>query len=208
MIQLLLGSLLLSLIHAMIPSHWLPIVAIGKSEKWDQRETLMVTAISGLAHTMSTVLLGVVIGLIGISLSKSYTILSEKIAPSLLIVIGIVYLFTGLKRNNHKDHSLNTGRNKERTKRAIIVSLVITMFLSPCLEIEAYYLQAAVEGWTGILMLSSVYVVITVGGMLLLVFLAGKGVRSIRSHFLDHYEKILSGLVLVILGVLAFFVRF
>ena len=38
--QLFLGSLLLSLIHATIPNHWLPVVAVGKAEKWTMNETL------------------------------------------------------------------------------------------------------------------------------------------------------------------------
>jgi len=208
MIQLLLGSILLSLIHAVIPNHWLPIVAIGKAEEWTQRETLFVTAISGLAHTLSTVFVGIAIGIIGISLSRSFALITEKIAPSLLVLIGIIYLIIGFRRHNHVKHDLTTNGKGVKTKWAIIASLVLTMFLSPCLEIEAYYFQAAVAGWYGILMVSVVYVLITVGGMMLLVFLAGKGVRAIRSHFIDHYEKILSGSVLIILGVIAYFVRF
>jgi len=47
-----------------------------------------------------------------------------------------------------------------------------------------------------------------VAGMLLLVFLANKGVRAIQSHFLDHHEKLLSGMVLIILGIVALFVHF
>jgi len=207
MIHLLLGSILLSLIHAMIPNHWLPVVAIGKAEKWTQRETLFVTAISGLAHTLSTVLVGIIIGIIGISLTRSYTIISEKIAPSLLILIGIIYLAIDL-RHHHSHNTIVTDKSKNRAKRAIITSLALTMFLSPCLEIEAYYLQAAGAGWTGILMVSVVYIFITVAGMLLLVYLAGKGVRAIQSHFLDHHEKLLSGIVLMLLGIVAFFVRF
>lgn len=208
MIQLFLGSFLLSLIHAMIPNHWLPVVALGKAENWTQRETLFVTAISGLAHTLSTILIGIAIGIIGISLSKSYTFITEKIAPSLLIVIGLVYLFAGLRHHNHKDHHIKTGKTKQQTKWAIIASLSLTMFFSPCLEIEAYYLQAAAAGWAGIFMVSAVYVLITISGMMLLVFLAGKGVRAIRSHIIDHHEKLLSGAVLIILGIIAFFIRF
>ena len=84
----------------------------------------------------------------------------------------------------------------------------MAMFLSPCLEIEAYYFQAATAGWSGILMVSAVYVIVTVSGMLLLVFLASKGVRAIQSHFLDHHEKLLSGIVLILLGIFALFVHF
>jgi putative Mn2+ efflux pump MntP len=197
MIQLLFGSLLLSVIHAAIPNHWLPIVALAKAEKWNQRETLVVTGISGLAHTLSTTLLGIAVGIIGINLSRSYTSFAEKIAPALLII----------RHYNHM-HSHDVNENvRSRAKWAIIASLALTMFLSPCLEIEAYYLQAASAGWEGIIMVTFVYILVTVGGMMLLVFLAGKGVQSIRSHFLSHYEKVLTGSVLILLGIISFFVR-
>ena len=208
MLQLFFGSFLLSLIHATIPNHWLPVVAIGKAENWTQRETLLVTGISGFAHTLSTVIVGITIGIIGIRLSSIYTFVSEKIAPALLIILGLVYLIID-RMNQHKHaHGVEPGKVKNRSKWAIITSLALAMFLSPCLEIEAYYFQAGTAGWMGILLISVVYVVITLSGMLLLVFLANKGVRAIQSHFLDHHEKLLSGIVLILLGVLALFVHF
>jgi putative Mn2+ efflux pump MntP len=208
MIQLFFGSILLSLVHAVIPNHWIPIVAIGKAEKWTLKETLLVTGISGFAHTMSTILVGITIGIIGISLSSNYAYISEKIAPALLIVLGIIYLVVDMMNHHKHTHGLVEGKVKNKSKWTIITSLALAMFLSPCLEIEAYYFQAASAGWTGILMVSAVYVCITIAGMLLLVFLASKGVRSIQSHFLDHHEKMLSGIVLILLGIFALIVHF
>jgi hypothetical protein len=171
MLQLFLGSFLLSIVHASIPNHWLPVVAIGKAENWTQREMLLVTAISGFAHTLSTVIVGILIGSIGISLSSNYAIITEKIAPALLIILGLIYLIID-RLNHHKHvHGVETGKVKTRSKWAIITSLSLAMFLSPCIEIEAYYFQAAAEGWAGILMVSAVYICITVTGMLMLVFL-------------------------------------
>jgi putative Mn2+ efflux pump MntP len=208
MIQLILGSVVLSLIHAAIPNHWLPVVAIGKAEKWTMRETIVVTGISGFAHTLSTVMLGITIGIIGISLSNNYNFITETIAPIVLITMGVIYVVIDLLNNRKHTHGVVPEMVKRRSKWAIVLSLALAMFLSPCMEIEAFYLQAVSAGWTGILVVSLIYITITVSGMILLVFLAGKGVRSIQSHFLDHHEKLLSGIVLILLGIFALFVHF
>jgi nickel/cobalt transporter (NicO) family protein len=206
--QLFFGSILLSLIHATIPNHWLPVVAIGKAENWTQRETILVAGISGFAHTLSTVLVGITIGIIGISLSKSYTFIAETVAPAVLILLGLIYLIIDLLNYHRHTHGAEVGKIRNRSKWAIITSLALAMFLSPCIEIEAYYFQAGAKGWSGILMVSAVYVIITVCGMILLVYLANKGVRAIQSHFLDHHEKLLSGIVLILLGVFGLLVHF
>jgi hypothetical protein len=208
MFQILFGSILLSLIHAAIPNHWLPVVAIGKAEKWTQRETLLVAAISGFAHTLSTVLVGITIGIIGISLSRNYAFVTGKVAPAVLLVLGLIYLIIDVVNHRRHIHGADPGKIRNRSKWAIITSLALAMFLSPCIEIEAYYFQAGIAGWPGILMVSAVYVMITVSGMILLVYLASKGVRAIQSHFLDHHEKLLSGIVLLLLGIFALFVQF
>jgi len=208
MLQLFFGSFLLSLVHASIPSHWLPIIALGKAEKWNQREIMMITGISGFAHTLSTVFIGITIGFIGHRLNESYAFISEKVAPSVLILLGLVYLVIDLLKNHHHTHGVNSAQSGNRSKWAIVFSLAIAMFLSPCIEVEAYYFQAGSMGWQGIFLVSAVYIVITISGMLLLVYLGNKGVQAIRSHFLDHHEKLLSGLVLICLGVLALVLRF
>jgi len=109
-----------------------------------------------------------------------------------------------------------------KTLRLFIAALVIVPFVSCSAQtsgkevqtdgnnsdkIEAYYFQAGTQGWMGILLVSAVYMIVTVSGMLLLVYLGNKGVRAIRSHFLDHHEKLLSGMVLILLGVFALIIN-
>jgi putative Mn2+ efflux pump MntP len=143
------------------------------------------------------------IGFIGHRLNENYTFISEKVAPSLLILLGIIYLVIDRFRHHQHTHGIPSAVDRKRSKWAIIISLSVAMFLSPCLEIEAYYFQAGTQGWMGILMVSAVYMIVTVSGMMLLVYLGIKGVRAIQSHFLDHHEKLLSGIVLILLGVFA-----
>jgi nickel/cobalt transporter (NicO) family protein len=214
MYQIFIGSLILSTIHALIPNHWLPIIAVGKTEKWTQRQTMLATIITGVSHTLSTIIIGIVVGLIGYKLAAKYAIISEDIAPGILIALGLVYIvrnFYSLHHHDH-DHGLKTDLTGKSGKRsrwvAILTSLSIAMFLTPCIEIEAYYFQAGTIGWTGIFIVSAVYLIVTVVIMLSLVSLGMKGVETFKSHFLEHYEKAITGAVLIALGVLAWFVRF
>jgi len=53
-----------------------------------------------------------------------------------------------------------------------------------------------------------VYLLITLLVMPVLVDLGIRGVRNLQSHFLEHHEKRVTGLVLVSLGLLSMFVKF
>lgn len=210
--QIFIGSLLLSIIHALIPNHWIPLVAIGKTEKWTLRETLSATVITGFAHTLSTVLIGILVGLIGIQLSKNYQMVMQYVAPAILIGIGIVYLILDMKQHGHHHHHSHIdsaqNRNNAKSKTGILFSLSLAMFLTPCVEIEAYYFQAGLIGWKGIFLVSAVYTLTTVLFMLVLVYAGIRSTQRLRSHTLEHHEKRITGIVLIVLGILALFVKF
>jgi putative Mn2+ efflux pump MntP len=213
LIQIFLGSLLLSVVHATIPSHWLPLIAIGKSEKWSDRETISVTAITAISHTISTVIIGILVGMLGYKLSESYHYITHYIAPVILVLLGFIYFILEYRHSKiktaHQHHHINVDKIvKRKSKRSIVLTLSIAMFFSPCLEIEIYYFTASRLGWSGITMVSLVYFFITVLGMVLLVYYGAKGVKKLRWHFLEHHDKLISGVVLVLVGLLAFFVEF
>jgi putative Mn2+ efflux pump MntP len=210
MYQIFVGSVLLSLIHALIPNHWLPLIAVGKTEKWSQSQSLWATVITGFAHTLSTIIIGIVVGLIGYKLAASYAMISETIAPVILIVLGAIYVVLDLRHSHHHHHHevdtivINEKQNKSRW----VAVLSVAMFLTPCIEIEAYYFQAGTIGWIGIFIVSAVYLITTVLVMLILVYIGMKGANSFKSHFLEHHEKRVTGIVLIALGILALIVKF
>lgn len=213
-LQIFVGSFLLSIVHALIPSHWLPLVAIGKAEKWNTGETTTVAIITAVSHTLSTVVIGIIVGLVGYKLSETYHYITHYIAPIILIFLGLVYFYLEYRhskiKTEHRHHHVDVDGivKKKKTKHSIILTLSTAMFFSPCLEIEVYYFTASRLGWTGIGIVSVVYFFVTVIGIVLLVYLASKGVRKLKWHFLEHHEKIISGFILVLVGLLAFFVDF
>ena len=203
--QIISGSLLLSLVHAAIPNHWLPIVAIGKSERWTMRETLNATVLIGAAHIASTIIIGVLIGLAGFRLSSNHAELAHWIAPVVLAVLGLIFIasdFIG-KGHRHHNHFDETGG---RSKRAIIGSMVVAMFFSPCIELEVYFLPAGAFGWSGILTTSVIYLFATVSTMLLLVYVGTKGLSRLNWHIFEHHQKTLTGAILIALAALSFII--
>lgn len=206
MIDLIAGSIVLSLIHASIPNHWIPVVVIGKTEKWSKKELIGVTAIASFAHTLSTILLGIVIGLIGYKLSNTYHVITDVVAPLVLVLMGLIYFSLSLKHSDH-EHLPSQEKLKNKSKPAIIITLALSMFFSPCLEIEAYYFTAGTHGRWAIGLLSAVYLIVTVVGSILLVSLASKGIEKFKWHFLEHHEKKITGIVLIVLGLLSYFFK-
>lgn len=198
---------MLSLVHASIPNHWIPLVAIGKTERWSRTEALKVTAITGFAHTLSTILIGVLVGLLGFKLSQDHSLIASTVAPLILVVLGIIYLISDARGGHHHHRFDQSNKAAKVSKHSIVISLSLAMFFSPCVEIEAYYFTAGTLGWAGIWIVSAIYLLVTVLGMLLLVDIGLKGVKRIRSHFLEHHEKMITGIVLVILGVVAYFIE-
>ena len=207
--QIFLGSFFLSIIHALIPNHWIPLIALSKTERWNTRETLFATFITGFSHTVSTIIIGVVVGFAGIELSENYGHLTKIAAPVILLVIGVVYFLMDLRTEHHHHHHFDLkDRDRKKAKIAVITSLSIAMFLTPCIEIEAYYFQASTIGWIGILIVSLVYLLITLFVMFTLVYVGIKGFNRLNSRFLEQHEKGITGIVLILLAFIAFYIEF
>jgi cytochrome c biogenesis protein CcdA len=178
------------------------LIDISKTEKWTNKETLLATFVTSIANSLSTILIGIFVGFLGIKLFEQYSYITEIIAPILLISIGILYLFFDLKAFHHLHHPFNfQNQTKEnKSKRAIITSLSITVFSTPCIEIDAYYFQAATIGWMGIFIVSIIYVISTLFLMLTLVYLRLKNVNTFKFHYFEHHYIKITGILLILLG--------
>ncbi|WP_028665362.1 hypothetical protein [Runella zeae] len=205
--QILFGSLILSILHALIPSHWLPFITIGKTERWTEIRTLTVTALAGLAHTISTTILGLIVGLAGYELAEKYHELAESVIPAVLLMLGLWYLMQHL-RHQHAHEHIDTQKQKGKSFNGLLFSLCVGMFLSPCMEINAYFLSAGALGWQALGLVALIYNVVTLAGMLMMVWVAGRGLRLINAHWFEHNENLITGLTLLGLSILNFFIEF
>lgn len=204
MYSIITGSLIISLLHAIIPNHWLPVIAIGRKEGWTTAEVTKVTLTCALAHGISTVLIGVILSFLGAKLDSNITHFTNIIAPIILILIGLIFIY---RHHKHKHFHITDEVRKKKTKAAIITALVIAMFFSPCMEIEAYFLLAGTQASWLVWFLALLYLFITTIGMMLLVRFAYIGLLKLNWHSVEHNAGIITGLTLVATGIITFFIN-
>ncbi|HNP24881.1 MAG TPA: hypothetical protein PKM63_22660 [Panacibacter sp.] len=205
MYSIITGTILLAITHALIPNHWLPLVAIAKAEKWERSELMLIASVTASAHVLGTVILGIALGLVGTTLAHEYEEYVHVIAPVLLIVFGFVYFAVNLP---HHRYLANTDVEQyKRSKTRWVLIFTAVMFLSPCIEVEGFFLTAGAYGLENILLLAMVYALVSLTGILTLVMLAFKGVQLMNAGFIEQNEKRITGMVLIIVGIATFFLH-
>lgn len=201
MITLVTGSLVLSILHALIPNHWLPILAIGRKENWSIARTSQVTLLTGLAHAASTLLLGLFLAVIGSQLAVRLEAFAHIIGPLLLSALGAFYIYQHSRHHHFHLH----GHPEQASHSRIVFSLAAAMFFSPCFEIEPIFLLAGAKSLWFAGMIALLYTAVTITGMVLWVRLTYKTLLKLNWHSLEHNSGIITGITLIVTGILSFF---
>ncbi len=220
----LIGALLISLLHGFIPGHWMPFLALSKKLGLSRAETMRKTSMAATAHTLGTVLLGLVIYFItsfGLQLDAKKHGINEKITAThhtaihimnsdfqfefiggfIMILLGIYFLY---RHHTHK-HFHFPEQGSQKSQRFIFGTVLLALFLSPCMEIEVYFATLAPFGFPVILALILVYSVSTWLSMMGGVWIGYKGLERWNSHRLEHNVGIFSGVIMILSGLLLMF---
>ncbi|MEO6133164.1 MAG: hypothetical protein ABIQ02_15085 [Saprospiraceae bacterium] len=202
--QLFLSVLSISILHALLPNHWLPVVAISRQLGWSGGKTAGVTMMAALAHSLSTVIIGILLALGGMTLDNLLPYF-HFIAAGILILLGVMFVW----RHQHHMHFHLRELNVQAHPNLgyILGSLMLAMFLSPCLEVGALFLVAGTEGMKITLILAVIYTVTSALGMTLFAYLAMQGLKRFDWHKLEHNSGLISGIILILTGVMFLFVR-
>lgn len=202
--QLFISVLAISILHAILPNHWLPVVAISKQLGWNGRKTAGVTMLAALAHSLSTVIIGLLVAYGGMKMDGALPYF-KFIAGGILILLGILFVW----RHQHHMHfhlrelKLDSGKNMGY----IIGSLLLAMFLSPCLEVGALFLVAGTESMKTSIIVGLIYTITSALGMTLFAWLAMQGLKKVDWHKIEHNSGLISGIILMVTGLLVFFIE-
>ena len=214
--------------HAAIPTHWLPFVAAGRAQRWTHSKTLLITALAGTGHVLTTAFLGLILTIFGIALSSRIGTWFPRIAGALLMGLGLFYIWRHLTGHAHSHthlfskggHGEGQNQPEHELKESLahfrapdisrtptsdwvaISSLFAMLTFSPCEAFLPIYVSGIRFGWGGFALLTLILSTAAVAGMLVFTWLALLGIRGIGLGWFERHESLVMGSLLFLVGVM------
>ena len=195
----------------------------GKGSELEVKKTLWITFGCGVGHVLSSVIIGFAGIAAGIALGKLEGIegVRGELASWALIAFGLVYGVWGVrhglrnKSHTHKHvhingstHNHSHSHTKEHShphnqqREVTFWSLFIIFVLGPCEPfIPLLMYPAARHSWHGVLAVTLVFGVMTIGTMMALVGLSSYGLLRLRTPFMERFAHALAGCIIALSGV-------
>ncbi len=192
------AGFLAALLHAALPTHWLPFVAVGRAQGWSTRTILNVAAAAAVAHIASTAFVGVLLTLAGGAIPGLMQWL-PALSAAVLFGFGVWYLWRGISRASALKGTAPPARARVSDATAA-AGLIGMLAASPGEALLPVYVGAGMHGWSVVLWLTIAFLVGTVAGVVGFTGLALAGVERFQLQRLARFEGVGLGLVLIVLA--------
>lgn len=205
------------------PDHYLPFIVMSRARRWSLTRTLTVTGMCGIGHVLGSVILGVAGIALGLAVGRIEAIEGVRgdIAAWLLISFGLVYMVWGLRRAHrsrlhehahlHEDGTLHTHEHGHAHDHAHVHArdgasltpwaLFVIFVLGPCEPLIPILMYPAARADTGgLVLVTTIFCVATIGTMLAMVLAAERGLRLLPTRGLERHVHSLAGLTILCSG--------
>lgn len=185
------------------PDHYLPFIVMAKARRWTLRKAVAITAVCGLGHVASSVILGFVGIAIGVAVGSLELVEAVRgdWAAWALIAFGVTYFAWGMKKalkdrphthvHHHGDGVLHTHEHTHNDTHAHVHpakdgvgltpwALFVIFVLGPCEPlIPVLMYPAAASSWGGVVAVSAVFGLATLVTMTAAVTLGVLGLQRV-----------------------------
>jgi len=217
-LMLIATTALVALIHTLTgPDHYLPFIVISKARNWKLKKTIWFTALCGMGHVGSSVLLGFIgIGL-GIAVGKIeiFEGMRGSIISWIFTSFGLLYMIWGIRNSyknrvhkhlhyhendeihihEHNHHNEHTHIHESDKKINLTPWILFTIFVfgpcEPLIPIVMY--PAAKNNYSQMVILTIIFSLITITTMLILVTAASYGFRFLPVKKIERHAHALAG---------------
>ncbi len=213
-------------LHTLLgPDHYLPFIVLARARSWSMTRTLVVTAVCGLGHVASSILLGGIGVAFGVAVARIEGVEGGRgdLAAWALVAFGLAYAVWGLRQalrrkrgiethhhhgdvhlHSHGDaaHDHSQGMGSTLTFWALLLIFV----LGPCEPLIPLFVLPASRGDWGLAAATAVvFSVVTLATMVSLTAAALAGSRQLRFGPLERWSHALAGTVVAASGLAILF---
>ena len=211
------------------PDHYLPFIVMSKARNWTRTRTAIITALCGIGHVLSSIVLGLIGIALGITVSNLENVEGTRgnIAAWFLIAFGLVYFAWGLRRawknkphthphihldgeehEHEHDHTKEHSHVHETSEKKKITpwTLFIIFVLGPCEPLIPILMYPAAQsnGW-GVILVASVFGIVTVLTMLSIVLMAYVGISFLPMKKVERFTHAIAGGTIALSGMAIIF---
>lgn len=222
-ITLSLSAAVIALVHTVLgPDHYLPFLVMAKARAWSAKRTMKITLLCGIGHLLGSVALG----FLGITLGTQLESLEwlegmrGNLAAWMLIGLGVAYTAWGLRhaarnrphshwhqhgetmhRHFHSHHEAHAHVHDEGQESLMPWIIFIIFVLGPCEPlIPLLMYPAARENMLGVIMVTTVFGVVTVLTMTLVVAVSLMGLKTIKLKRFERFGHAMAGSTILLCG--------
>ena len=224
-LNLLAGTAAIAVTHTLLgPDHYLPFVMMAHAGRWSRAKTARVTALCGLGHVASSLVLGALGVLAGMAVHQMQGWESARgdWAAWGLVGLGVAYALWGLRRairegqglvphshgfvhvHRHGDHAhahphgADPGRVRSRMSFWALFALFV---LGPCEPLIPLFVMPASRGrWELAAGLALLFTVLTVACMVAAVLAMQSGLMRLPLQGLERWAHVMAGGVIAASG--------
>lgn len=222
---LLTTTVILAFTHTITgPDHYLPFIVISKAKKWSLAKTACFTALCGLGHVGSSVLVGFIGIALGIAVGKLEVIegVRGNIISWIFTAFGLIYLVWGIKQSmrnkphkhvhvhstgdmhghEHTHHEEHLHVHENTDKQNLTPWILFTIFVfGPCEPlIPLVMYPAAKNNYYNLLLVTVIFSAVTILTMLSFVLAASYGTKFLPMKALEKYNHALAGGTIFLCG--------
>ena len=224
-LNLLAGTAAIAVTHTLLgPDHYLPFVMMAQAGRWSRAKTARVTALCGLGHVASSLMLGALGVLAGMAVHQMQGWESARgdWAAWGLVGLGVAYALWGLRRairegqglvphnhgfvhvHRHGDHvhAHPQGADPSRVRSRMSFWALFALFvLGPCEPLIPLFVMPASRGrWELAAGLALLFTVLTVACMVAAVLAMQSGLMRLPLQGLERWAHVMAGGVIAASG--------
>jgi ABC-type nickel/cobalt efflux system permease component RcnA len=215
---------IIGFLHTILgPDHYLPFIVLSKARQWNLRKTIMTTFLCGIAHVLSSVILGFIGVTIGVAIFRLGVIESFRgeLSAWFLIIFGFTYFIWGIHKaiqyrqhdhfHLHEDGKFHSHPHNHISEHSHVHTLnsdnftpwilFIIFVFGPCEPLIPLVMYTATNNnMIALVSVISIFSLITVSTMLCIVLSALCGLSKLPIYGLEKYLHALAGLTIFLCG--------